>query len=96
MPALEQVWSDYRDQGLVILAVDQREPLATVDAFAQELGLTFPILLDRDGAVGARYQLRAYPTTFFIGRDGVIRDLILGGPMSEALIASTVVEMLEN
>jgi peroxiredoxin len=96
MPALERVWNDYRDQGLLILAVDQREPPATVSAFAEEFGLSFPILLDRDGAVGARYQLRAYPTTFFVGRDGVIRDMILGGPMSEALIASTVVEMLEE
>ena len=94
MPALEHVWNDYRNQGLVVLAVNQGETAARVGAFVEELGLTFPVLLDREGAVGARYQLRAYPTTFFVGRDGVVRDLVLGGPMAESLIASKVTELL--
>ncbi len=94
MPALERVWNDYRDQGLVILAVNQRESAARVGAFVEELGLTFPVLLDPNGTVGARYQLRAYPTTFFVGRDGVIQDVVLGGPMAETLIASKVTALL--
>lgn len=96
MPALERVWNEYRDEGLVILAVNQREAPSRVRAFVEESGLTFPVLLDLDGAVGARYRLRAYPTTFFLGRDGVIRDLVLGGPMSEALVASKVSGLLEE
>jgi peroxiredoxin len=96
MPALERVWQEYRDDGLLVLAINQRESANRVRAFVDELGLTFPVLLDRDGAVGFRYQLRAYPTTFFIDRDGIIRDVVLGGPMSEALIASKVSELISQ
>lgn len=96
MPALERVWNEYRDDGLVMLAVNQREAPSRVSAFVDEFGLTFPVLLDRDGGVGARYHLRAYPTTFFVGRDGVIRDVVLGGPMPEALVASKVRKLLEE
>ncbi|MFC2030039.1 TlpA disulfide reductase family protein [Chloroflexota bacterium] len=94
MPAIERVWNEYRDDGLVVLAVNQREAPSRVGAFVEELGLTFPVLLDRDGGVGARYKLRAYPTTFFIDREGVIRDVVLGGPMPEELIASKVSKLL--
>lgn len=31
---------------------------------------------------GRRYELQALPTTYFVDRKGVIRDLVLGGPMS--------------
>jgi peroxiredoxin len=96
MPALERVWKQYADQGLVVLAVNQREAPERVRSFAQELALTFPILLDRDGAVATRYGMRALPTTFFLGRDGRVRDVIVGGPLAEALIASHVVSLLEE
>jgi hypothetical protein len=40
--------------------------------------------------------MRALPSTFFVGPDGVIRKVVIGGPMSEATIRSTVSEMLEE
>ena len=42
------------------------------------------------------YRLQAMPTTFFIGRDGVIRDIVFGGPMSEALIASKIEKLMSD
>jgi hypothetical protein len=38
----------------------------------------------------------ALPTSFFIDRKGVIRSVIVGGPMSEALIQSKVEELLRE
>jgi len=65
-----------------------------VRAFVQEFDLTFPILLDVTGSVSQRYQLRALPTTFFVDRRGVIQEVVLGGPMSKALIESNVAKLL--
>jgi len=48
--------------------------------------LTFPILLDRDGAVGNLYEIRSLPTTFFVDPDGIIQDVVIGGPMAAALL----------
>jgi cytochrome c biogenesis protein CcmG/thiol:disulfide interchange protein DsbE len=96
MSALERVWQEYRDRGLVVLAVNQREAPERVQDFVAQLGLTFPILLDRNGSVAASYRTRALPTTFFVGRDGAIRASVVGGPLAEALIASKVLALLEE
>lgn len=98
MPALDAVYRKYRDAGFVVLAVNTTYQDAEADAraFVQRLGLTFPILFDRDGATSQRYRLPALPTSYFIGRDGIIRDIVIGGPMSETLIASKVETLLNE
>ena len=96
MPAIEQVYGQYKGQGLEVLAVNstfQDDEQAAAE-FVQELGLTFPILLDRDGAVSRRYRLQALPTTFFVDRRGVIRHVVPGGPMQPAFIESKILDML--
>ena len=95
MPAIQQVYQKYRDRGFTVLAVDVQETDAQVAAFVQEQGLTFPILMDRDGAVSAAYQVKAMPSTFFIDRDGIIRQVTLGGPMAAAFIESQVTRLLD-
>jgi peroxiredoxin len=96
MPALERVHRDYRDQGFVLLAVNatyQDSQQAAVD-FAREHSLTFPILLDRDGKVSSgQYQLRALPTSFFVDPQGIIQEVVVGGPMSEALLRIRVEQL---
>ena len=55
-----------------------------VAAFVQQAGLTFPILLDGDGAVGSQiYQVRGIPTSLFIAPDGVVSARHVG-PLAEA------------
>ena len=96
MPAIQQVDAANRHRGLAVLAVNGtfQDSESDAQAFAQELGLTFPILLDRDGAVSKRYLLRALPSTFFIDRKGVIRTVVFGGPMSVATIQTQVETLL--
>jgi peroxiredoxin len=94
MPAIQQVYEQYRDQGFTVLAVDLQEGDAQVAAFVEELGLTFPILMDREGTVAGRYQVKALPSTFFVDREGVIQEVTLGGPMTAAFIESQVSSLL--
>ena len=98
MPAIQQVYAANRQRGLAVLAVNGtfQDSAPDAQAFAQNLGLTFPILLDPDGAVSRRYLLRALPSTFFIDRKGVIRTVVLGGPMSVATIQSSVEALLQE
>ena len=46
--------------------------------FVDRLGVTYPALLDTDGAVAERYGVRGIPQTFFIDADGVVRDRVYG------------------
>jgi cytochrome c biogenesis protein CcmG/thiol:disulfide interchange protein DsbE len=98
MPALERVYKEYRDQGFEILAVNSTSQDNQQDAvsFAEELGLTFPILLDPTGEISHLYQLSSLPTSFFVGKDGVIREVVVGGPMSEALLRIRVQQLMEE
>lgn len=98
MPALEKVYRAFNDLGLEVLAVNStnQDDEADVVTFVQELDLSFPVPLDRTGAVSAMYNLQGLPSTYFIDADGVIRDVVVGGPMSEALIQSKVEDLLKE
>ena len=96
MPAMQRVYEEYKDQGLVVLAVNStvQDQIPSVRSFVAEFGLTFPILLDAEGVATRLYEVRALPSSFFIGRDGVIREVVIGGPMSEALLRTRVESIL--
>jgi cytochrome c biogenesis protein CcmG/thiol:disulfide interchange protein DsbE len=98
MPAFEKVYRQYADQGFTVLAVNasNQDNLADAQAFVQANGLTFPILLDTQGRVSQLYDLRSLPTNFFIGRDGVIQEVVVGGPLSEAGIQVRVEQLLKG
>ncbi len=98
MPALQRVYQVNHERGLEVLAVNMtsQDNIAAVEDFVQEFNLTFPILLDISAEVGNAYLMRALPTTFFIDPDGVIQRVIVGGPMSEVTLQSTVEQLLED
>jgi thiol-disulfide isomerase/thioredoxin len=98
MPAIQSLSEEYKDQGLVVVAVNMtyQDSVSAAASFVQEYGLTFPILLDRTGLVGNLYRMRALPTTFFIDSEGVIQEVVVGGPMSELTLESMVAALLEK
>lgn len=90
MPAIERVAQAYADRGLVVLLINQGESPDAIRAFLQEMGVTQPVVLD-NGAIGAKqYRVRGLPTTVFIHPDGMIEDVVVGGPMSEAFLEEKV------
>ena len=70
MPALERLHREFATQGLAIVGINVREEGGTVRHYANELGLTFPLMLDPGGKVSARYGVVGLPATFLVGRDG--------------------------
>jgi len=97
MPAIEKVYNEYKDQGFVVLAINMtyQDTFANIAPFIEEYGLTFPILLDETSQVGTAYQLRSLPSSFFIDRGGMISEVVIGGPMAEALLRTRVEEILK-
>jgi thiol-disulfide isomerase/thioredoxin len=98
MPAMQRVYADFENQGFIILAVNatQQDNVEDVVAFIHEYQLSFPIVFDTDGTVSRLYAVNALPTSFFIDADGIIREVIVGGPMSEALLRVRVEQLLES
>jgi peroxiredoxin len=99
MAAFQSVYESYSTRpDLLILGVNstlQDDPLA-VEKFVTQNGLKFPILLDSNGRVTRIYQIQALPTTFFIDRQGIIRNVTLGGPLTEAMIRTQISALLDQ
>ena len=97
MPAIQKLYSEYRGQGFEVLAVNMtyQDDYLAVQPFSQENQLTFPILLDENGKVAQKYELRSLPSSFFIDRDGIIQEVVIGGPMAEALLRTRIESILQ-
>lgn len=85
MPLLQATYEAYVEEGLVVLGVNMGERAQRVVGFAEDLGLTFPILVDESTTIGTLYRVRGAPTTYFVDREGVIRQRYVGPLTSEAL-----------
>lgn len=93
MPALELVHQQFKATGVVVLAINQMESEQTAADFMAANNLTFPVALDSDGMASRLYRVSALPTTYFIDKEGIIRDIVYGGPMTRALIESKVLSL---
>jgi peroxiredoxin/predicted nucleic acid-binding Zn ribbon protein len=78
MPDLQAVYADYQARGVVVLALDQAEGRDEARRFRDKHGLTFPILLDDDKAVGNQYRASGLPMTYVIDRAGIVRAVLAG------------------
>ena len=78
MPAMELLWQVFQDDDFVILAVDVKEERDTVSSFIEKNDYTFPALLDSRGKVANMYDVRAYPTSFLIDREGKVVGKAVG------------------
>lgn len=91
MPILQAASERYADD-IRIVGVDYGEDPQVVGPFLEELGVTFPILLDQAVSVGNLYRVMGLPTTFFIGADGVIRQ-VYAGELNSAILAQGIVDI---
>ena len=98
MPAIERVYQAYKEKGFEVLAVDStvQDTLDGAKSFVLENKLGFPILLDETGLVTRLYRIQSLPTSFFVGTDGVIREIVIGGPMAEAQLIIRVEKLLQE
>ena len=94
MPELEAAYQAHRDEGLVILALDQQEPAEDVALFFEELGLNFTAVLDNEGTVSELFGVtNILPTTFFINGNGEV-TAIHRGPMVQSQIDDYLADTL--
>lgn len=85
MPFMENLYPEYEDKGIEIVAVSLDSTQLVVDRFIDKYDLTFPIPYDKKGEVTDLYKIGPMPTTFFINPDGTINDVTEGGLTLEKL-----------
>jgi cytochrome c biogenesis protein CcmG, thiol:disulfide interchange protein DsbE len=78
MPLINDLAAKASTNGYNVLAVAVEDGRAAVTQYAKESKLIFPIALDLNSTVKRAYRIFGPPATFFIDRQGIIRDIIIG------------------
>lgn len=78
MPALDALYKNYRDKGLVVIGVssENMEELKTFQAKARQ---SYPMFNDIGQLTTRQYQAFAYPTLVVLDRAGVVQRVEVGG-----------------
>ncbi len=79
LPAMNRAWKKVKGQGIVIVGINVGEDEDTVFAFNGEYPIDFPVLLDQEGEIVARWPVKGLPTTFVIDPQGRIVYRAIGG-----------------
>lgn len=79
MPTLLEFYEKYKQDGFVLIGIDQEEPLDIVQPFVDEFGLTFPVWLDKDYDAQKKFNTMNLPSSYVIDRSGTVRLMWIGG-----------------
>jgi cytochrome c biogenesis protein CcmG/thiol:disulfide interchange protein DsbE len=73
MPALDALWRERREDGLVVVGVSEDDDEAVAKRTARALGASFPQIFDRDQGLAAGFRVGSLPLTFVLDGAGVVR-----------------------
>src|SRR6266704_4485646 len=90
MPAMQASYDKLRDQGFVVLAVNELEDAGRVAEHIRTHGHTFLVVMDHNNHVANRYGVVGLPASFLIDRQGIVREHIFGSLLTEERISELV------
>jgi len=85
IPVLAKVSSEYREKGVIFVGVAINDTESKAREFIGKYNLSFATGLDKNGEIRRDYQLYGMPTTLFVDKNGIIRNLHLGGVTEDLL-----------
>lgn len=97
MPSLDRLAGEMKDRGVKVLAIDADEEKELVQGFINSRNLNnLTVLLDPERKVANQFMAAdILPTTMVVGKDGVVRKVIIGGgPQAESDLRTAVDEAL--
>ncbi len=87
-PAIVRKYRQYQPQGFVVVGVNFQDDNSDngVLTFMKDTLVNFPVVRDMDESVGRMYRINGLPTSIFIDRKGIVQDVVVGGPMTDAFL----------
>jgi peroxiredoxin len=93
MPDLQRLYASYAARNVVVLGVDEGESAQRASAFAQSLGIHYPILVDQQQQYGRVYAALGLPTTIIVDQQGtVVRGF--DGPLAYQQMEGAITPLL--
>lgn len=79
MPALNNSYDKYKDQGVQVLSINIAQSDFEVQNFVDEYKLNFPVTIDHSKSVMRTYNVDQLPATFLIDPEGEIKKILTYG-----------------
>jgi cytochrome c biogenesis protein CcmG, thiol:disulfide interchange protein DsbE len=96
MPVFESYYNKYKDNGFVIIAINDGDPASDVVQFVDDYRLTFPVWLDPAyTATEQTFKTLNLPSSFIIDRNGTIRLQWVGG-INRKMLEKFVTPIIEK
>ncbi len=93
---LQGLTREFKDRGLVVLPVIEREDKARAAEFAAQYQLTSKLLLD-SGQLAKLFGVNGLPDLYLVDRAGLLRGRVVGyGPSSPESIRKALLPLLEE
>ncbi|MBN1147168.1 MAG: TlpA family protein disulfide reductase [Anaerolineales bacterium] len=94
---LSRVYAEYQARGFQVLTVNaiEQDSLGEVQSAVDQMGMSFPVLLDHGEQFAQAYQALFFPTTIYVDANGVIRYIALGDS-SEAEFRAKIEQLLSG
>jgi peroxiredoxin len=84
MEGLDALYARHKHKGLAVLTIYSGSERGKAQGFADELKISYPVLLDVGSSVARRYGVSRLPTTFIVDRSGIVREKIIGASEKQA------------
>jgi len=95
LPMLNALVPEVGLKGITIILVGVRENFSTIGRLLAELKVDKPVVvIDRDGKIAEQYRVLFLPTTFFVGGDGRVKDIIFGQIKDEAQVRKSIASIM--
>jgi predicted DsbA family dithiol-disulfide isomerase len=85
MPILDKLFSEFKDQGLIVLGLNAGEDRETVENFLKTAKVAYPLALTNDTNLVPAYEVSAFPTYVLVDRAANIAGYQVGSEGEEAL-----------
>jgi peroxiredoxin len=97
LPDLNNLQRKYADKGFTVLSICIESSESVVANYLKKHPVTFPVLVDKEGAVAEAFRFSGLPASFIIGKDGLIRYKHSGyDKESFTLIEGEIIELLNK
>ncbi len=93
MPDIEAIYRENQAKGLVVLGINLDDEPDAARKFLQLRGVTFPSISDGNQIAIYLYRVSPIPASFFIDRDGILRDMQVGA-MTKSMIKNKIDKIL--
>ena len=87
LPGFEKLHNKYKDKGVDVIAINLDDRKGKRAKTAEDtikhynsLNLSIPLYMDDEKKIGRAYKVSSYPTSFVLGKNGLVEAVHIGGP----------------